>query len=280
MTDLQPVAPVFLSQRFAALHPELIQLLRGLKPGDWNRPTACTKWSVKDIVAHLLDGSIRRLSFQRDNFSPTPEPIGSYRELVDYLNRLNAEWVQAARRLSPELLIQLLEFTGPAVTELFLSLDPFAPALFGVAWAGEETSPNWFDVGREYTERWLHQQQIREAVGVPGLTSREWLHPVIDLFLRALPFSFRAVERAVGTALRVEIEGEAGGDWTLTRAAQGWELFAGPHPQPDARVRLGQDTAWRLLSKGLKPQEVTERVAVLGEADLGTAFLRTLSIMA
>jgi hypothetical protein len=125
---------------------------------------------------------------------------------------------------------------------------------------------------------WLGQ--ISEAVGLPGLTSREWLHPVIDVFLRALPFSFRGVERAAGTAFGIEIEGEAGGDWTLTRAVRGWELFTGAHPQPDACVRLGQDTAWRLLSKGLKPQEVIQRVAVLGDSDLGTAFLHTLSVMA
>ena len=45
---------------------ELMTLLRGLEPGDWDRPTACALWSVKDIVAHLLDTSLRRLSFGSD----------------------------------------------------------------------------------------------------------------------------------------------------------------------------------------------------------------------
>jgi len=278
--DLRPVAPVFLASRFAALHPELINLLRGLQPSDWDRPTACAEWSVKDIAAHLLDGSVRRLSFQRDGHRPPSEPIRSYPELVAYLNRLNAEWVKAARRMSPGVLIQLLELTGPPVGDLFLTLDPFAPALFAVAWAGEETSPNWFDIAREYTERWLHQQQIREAVGASGLTSREWLHPILDVFLRALPFSFRGVERSVGSAVGIEIQGEAGGDWTLLRAPDGWQLFNGCHPRPDAGLRLSQDTAWRLLSKGLKPGEATERVSILGDSDLGAVFLRTLSVMA
>jgi len=278
--DMQPVAPVFLAPRFAALHPELVSLLRGLNRSDWDRPTACAEWSVKDIAAHLLDGSIRRLAFQRDGYRPPSDPIGSYPDLVAYLNRLNAEWVKAARRMSPEVLIQLLDMTGPPVAELFLSLDPFGPALFSVAWAGEETSLNWFDIAREYTERWLHQQQIRESVGAPGLTEREWLHPVLDVFLRALPFSFRDVERGAGTALVMEIQGEAGDDWTLLRQSGEWQLCVGSHPSPVAAVRLSQDTAWRLLSKGLKPGEATERVSILGDSDLGTAFLRTLSIMA
>ena len=44
---------------------------------------------------------------------------------------------------------------------------------------------------REFTERWVHQQQIRDAVGKPGLTERRWLHPVLDAFARALPHALR-----------------------------------------------------------------------------------------
>jgi hypothetical protein len=53
---------------------------------------------VKDIAAHLLDSSLRRLSLGRDGarLVPVPEPAG-YAERVAYLNRLNAEWITAAR---------------------------------------------------------------------------------------------------------------------------------------------------------------------------------------
>ena len=73
-------------------------------------------------------------------------------------------------------MIDLLAVTGPQDAAYQGSLDPHAPALFNVAWAGEQTSPNWFDIGQEYTERWHQQEQIREAVGAPGLTARRWLH--------------------------------------------------------------------------------------------------------
>jgi hypothetical protein len=61
------------------------------------------------------------------------------------------------------------------------SLDPFARAIFNVSWAGEETSPNWFDTARELTERWHHQQQIRLATHRPGIMTRELYNPVIGL---------------------------------------------------------------------------------------------------
>ena len=61
---LAPMPPVFLVDLLPGLHAELMTLLRGLKSSDWNRPTACALWSVKDIAAHLLDGHVRRLSLE------------------------------------------------------------------------------------------------------------------------------------------------------------------------------------------------------------------------
>ncbi len=59
---------------FRELESHLIRLLRELSPDDWNRPTVCSQWSVKDIASHLLDGSLRRLSIQRD-FYLAPEAL-------------------------------------------------------------------------------------------------------------------------------------------------------------------------------------------------------------
>jgi uncharacterized protein (TIGR03083 family) len=279
--ELTPMQPVFLLERFSQLHPELMSLLRGLKPDDWRRPTACALWSVKDVAAHLLDGSVRRLSFGRDGLAAPPDTsISSYSDLVGYLNRLNAEWVAAGRRLSPRTLMDLLDFTAGQVHVFFESLDPYSPALFPVAWAGEDVSPNWFDIGREYTERWLHQQQIREAVGAPGLTGREWLHPALDVFVRALPFTYRHVEASAGRSVRLEIQGESGGVWTLVRGPTAWELFSGGQRAADAVVSLDQETAWRLFSKGLDPEGGRRRIQVRGDARLGEPVLGSLAIMA
>ena len=124
-------------------------------------------------------------------------------------------WVQAARRVSPEKLIELLELTDRRLYEHFRALDPDAPAGISVAWAGQTRSPNWFDIAREYTEKWLHQQHIREAVGQPLLLGREWYFPVLDTFLRGLPHTCRRVAAGEGTSLTFEVTGAAGGVWTL-----------------------------------------------------------------
>ena len=278
---LTPMAPVFLVDLFPSLHAELMTLLRGLQPGEWNQPTACTLWSVKDIAAHLLDGNLRRLSFGRDGLTARPDTaISSYSDLVGHLNRLNAEWTAAARRLSPGVLIELLDFTSGPVHAFFRSLDPHGLALFPVAWAGEGASQNWFDIGREYTERWLHQQQIREAVGAEGLTERRWLHPALDIFVRALPFTYQGVSAPAGRSVRIAIEGEAGGVWTLVRGVEGWRILAGWEAGPAATVSLDQEAAWRLFSKGLDQESARRSIRIEGDPRLGEPVLGTLAVMA
>jgi uncharacterized protein (TIGR03083 family) len=281
LAPLRPLEPLLLVERLAPLHAELIALLRGLGPGDWHRPTACALWSVRDITAHLLDDDLRRLSFHRDGQPPPSDAaIDGYASLVAFINRMNAEWVAVARRMSPRVLIELLDVTGPMVVDLFRSIDPHAPAHWAVAWAGETTSEHWFDVGRDYTERWLHQQQIRDAVGAPPLAGREWLHPVLALFVRAVPVAYRTVDRPDGTTVLLAIEGPAGGDWTLRREAGAWRLLAGRHPSPDATVTLSDDTAWRLFSKGLAGGAARSRVRIEGDQALGEVALGALAVMA
>lgn len=278
---LTPVGPVDLVDRLPALHGKLITLLRGLTEADWDRPTACALWSVKDITAHLLDTSLRRLSFGRDGLSAAPvPPPASYADLVAYLNRLNAEWTAACRRLSPRVLIELLEDAGPRLHHVFRSLDPHGSALFPVSWAGEDQSPVWFDIGREYTEQWLHQQQIREAVGADLLSGREWLHPTLDIFVRALPFTYREVPGQPGLSVRFEISGPAGGVWTLVRNPKGWDLFLGQDREPTAKVQLDQEIAWKLFSKGLSKPAARQHIHIEGDRRLGEPVFRSLAVMA
>lgn len=273
--------PVFVSELFLPLHAELIVLLRGLESSDWDRPTLCPLWSVRDIAAHLLDDDLRRLSFHRDGHHPPSQPLeASAAGLLDFINRLNAEWVAAARRLSPRVIVDLLAVTGPQIAALFGSLDPFGPAHFGVSWAGEDHSQNWFDIGRDYTERWLHQQQIRVAVGAPGLLERRWLFPVLDLFVRSLPHAYQAIRRDDGTAVVVEIAGDAGGHWTLVRTSGGWQLFRGALAASTATVSMTTDTAWRLFSKALKTDADKARVTISGDHALGAGVLGALGVIA
>src|SRR5215217_3653640 len=82
---------------FPVLDQKLIELLKSLSSEDWNKLTVARLWTVKAVATHLLDGNFRMISLMRDGYSAPPEAdINSYQDLVAYLNKLNADWVQAA----------------------------------------------------------------------------------------------------------------------------------------------------------------------------------------
>jgi len=266
---------------FPVLDKLLTELLRSLTPEEWQSPTIAKLWRVKDIAAHLLDVSLRTLSVSRDNyFGEQPENIQSYEELVAYLNQLNADWVKAAKRLSPQVITNLLESTGKEYTAHLATLDPFAPAVFSVAWAGEEVSQNWFHIAREYTEKWIHQQQIRDAVGKPALMTRQLFYPFIDTFMRGLPYAYRHIHASEGTIVSITIPTDIGGDWYLKRTADNWQLSKTHSGEPAAHLLIDPDTAWRLFSKGITPETAKQMVTITGDAALGETALHMVSVMA
>lgn len=274
-----PASPVITAPLLAPLNEELIRLLRSLSPEEWERP-ATPRWRVRDVAAHLLDGDVRRLSAGRDGNALRPDvPIHGYDDLVGWLNWLNAEWVGVARRMSPAVIISLLQATGPQVADHLYALDADAPALWPVGWAGEETSPNWMDVGREYTERWHHQQQIRDATGRPGLTGSRWMRPVLALSMRALPRAYAKVESAEGTSVAVRVDGDGGGSWTVRCSNGGWILSEDAAPDAACVLRMDADTAWRVLLHALPPERARPRVAVDGDAALAEPFLHARAVM-
>lgn len=271
--------PILVADLFAEVRSELLQLLEGLSPAEWERPTAAPLWSVKDVSLHLLGGDVSNLSRRRDSFRLPGTPIIAYRELVAFINEWNAQWVAAARRMSPRVLCDLLAFTGPQLAEYFGSLDPFAMGE-AVSWAGPNPAPVWLDIAREYTEQWHHQQQIRDATARPPLYARRLFAPVLDTFMRATPHVYRDVSAIEGTTVEIRITGEAGGTWFLTRGCEGWELLLASDVEPAASIAIPEDAAWRLFTKGLRGEEAKRLATVRGDVVLSEPFFRTVAVIA
>lgn len=274
------LSPIAVLPLFLEVNRALIALLEDLTAADWKKPTIHRDRDVKDLVAHLLDGSLRRLSVQRDRHETSAPEMKGFADRVAHIQDLNRAWMSAARRLSPRILIQLVRQADAELVELLAGLDPNGDALYPVAWAGEERSANWFDVAREYTEKWHHQQQIRDAVGWPGLTERRHLHPVLDTFLRGAPHAYRGTEADEGTLVKFTIPGDAGGAWYMLRAAGRWGMVANAERGPAAEVILDGDTAWRLWTRGLNASAARQRAEIIGEPALGAPIFEMVTVMA
>jgi len=248
--------PLLTAHLLAPLHDELVALLHTIDAAEWNAPTAAGTWTVKDVAAHLLDTTLRRLS---------AVPIPDFEP-----NRANGEWIVAMQRVSPRILVELIDRYGREQAEMLASLDPFAKAQWGVAWAGEEESPNWFDVARELTERWHHQAQIRDALGRAPLFE-PYLGPVIDAFVRGVPHAYRAFEAPDGTAIAIRITDS----WTLRREESAWRLYSGDDGGAATTVTIEPDSAWRLFTKARAKTEPR----IDGDPRLAEPLLRMICII-
>lgn len=278
---MERLAPIFVVELFPKLSERLLELLKGLSDEDWQRPTLASLWNVKDIAAHLLDGNLRRLSICRDGYMGTPPAtINSYRDLVNYINDLNKEWVRVAKRISPRILIELLSESNQQIYQYFRALPPFERASFSVAWAGEEVSLNWFDIARDYTEHWHHQQQIRLAVHRFGIEDRELYYPVLDTFMRALPHHYKKCSAAEGSLLKFHIAGAAGGDWWLLNRNDQWQLVTQPDRHPDTAVTINQEIAWRIFTKGIDKARAEKEITIIGDKVMGMEIINMLAVMA
>jgi len=271
--------PILCAHLLRRVDEKLIELLRSLEPSEWDLQTIAPLWKVRDVTAHLLDTLLRKLSMVRDSCYVEEVTIRSQQDVIALVNRLNAEGVKVYRRLSPAVLMGMMAMACEQSARFHESLDPFAPAAFAVSWAGEETSVNWFDTARELTERWHHQQQIRLATDRPGIMTRELYYPVLDCFVRGLPHVFRDADAPVGTAVLLEISGECGGQWFLSKKSQGWD-FVRPSPGDfAARVTIPQELAWRLFTKGISRDSVRMQITVEGNEALGEKVLDLVAIV-
>lgn len=278
--SLEPLAPIYTAHLFRPLLAELIAVLRSLSPADWTRPTLAGRWRVRDVAAHLLDGDLRKLAAYRDgHVLPLAAPLETDRDLVAFINDLNATGVRYAERLSPRLITDFLEITGSWVADTLAALPPHGPSLFAVSWAGEQASENWMDTGREYTERWHHQMQIREAVGAPGLLERQWFEPVVELSVRALPPTFAGLDAPQGTTTTLTVTDACPGSWSVVRDAARWVVLRGRPDAPDAEVALAADDVWRLWFNALPPEFARSRACVSGDDALVTRLLGARAVL-
>src|SRR5438552_12007318 len=88
---------------------QLVALLSALDPEEWHA-SAIGQWDVHAVALHLMGNDLR----PQDPRSASSDELG-YKELAEVIERENDRWVEAARRIIPALLPEILVFTGKIV---------------------------------------------------------------------------------------------------------------------------------------------------------------------
>jgi hypothetical protein len=227
-----------------AQRSRLLSLLASLDDAQWATSTAAPHWLVKDIALHLLDVDLSWIAQDRDSdrSGVIPVPAG-HEEFVRGLASRNQRWVDGTRVLSPRLITGLLAWSGEQLDAYLGTVELTRTS--SVYWAGPV--PLWFDLAREFTERWVHYRQIQDAVMPVGHDQHQdqYLPLVLSTFIWGFPHQYQA-PAPPGTTIALEIPGI--GTWTLARTASGWILDEGHAAAPAASLRISGEAAWRLLT--------------------------------
>lgn len=131
-------------------------------PGaQWDEPTDCPGWVVRDHLSHLV--GIERMLLG----DPAPPPLASFPAHVrNPLGEINEAWVEARRATpGPEVLREFKEITDRRLEELrSLPVEHFE--VVSRSPLGEMPYRHFMQT--RVIDSWVHEQDVRRAVGRPG----------------------------------------------------------------------------------------------------------------
>ena len=177
--------------------------------------------------------------------------------------------MSTARFLSAPLLVDMLDLVGVQSATFYetVGLDTIArePVQF---FATLELSPYWQVIAREYVERFVHQSQIRRALGRPELTG-ELVTTAARVHAHLLAAWMRDFAADAGTTVGLAV-GDAGG-WTLTRGPGAWEVAEGLASGVDATIAVASEATGRFVGRGLDADTLAAAVTFSGDQTLARA---------
>ena len=262
---------------FAVERDRLTELLAGLQAADWERPSPCPGWTVLGLCCHLVGDDLGLLARNRDGFPGTPAPAGSEAEFAAWLDELQAEWVRAARRLSPRLVTDLLRWAGPQISTMFADEDVRARTA-SVSWAGPDLVPAWLGQARELSEYWIHRQQILQALGRPSDLRADLAGPVLDALRWAYPYRLARAPAQPGDTVSISVTGPLARTWHLVAAEIGWQFGDQPGPRLAGSLAMNAEQAWRLLTNNM-PAAGQAALTLSGDDAITAILLRTRAII-
>jgi uncharacterized protein (TIGR03083 family) len=158
----------------------LDDLLAGLTDTQWSRPTALPGWTVQDVVAHVI-GTEAMLAGRA-----TPPAVDPRPHVRNDIGAMNEAWVESMRAASPADMVAAYRDIVDVRTRSLTAMtdDEFAaPAMTPV---GPGTYASFMQI--RLFDCWMHELDIRDAVGSVGDEGGIRADLAFDTFDKAIPF--------------------------------------------------------------------------------------------
>ncbi|MFC8348686.1 maleylpyruvate isomerase family mycothiol-dependent enzyme [Streptomyces sp. NPDC057280] len=250
------------------------ELVTPLVEGEWNRRTPCPAWSVRDVVSHVIGLDCEMLgdprpihTLPRDLYHVTNEQqrytemqvdVRRHHTAPEMTSELEYVIIRRNRQLRNESRDPGTKVRGPYGSELTLE---------------ESMRRHAFDV-------WVHEQDLRAALGRPGNLDSPGAHVARDYLLAELPAVVaEKADAPRSSAVVFDVHGPIEFLRTIRVDIQGrGTLETVPALGPAATLTLDWETYVRLACGRVTPEQVADRVKAEGEPQLTAAILRNFAV--
>jgi uncharacterized protein (TIGR03083 family) len=252
----------------AALHEQfdaLIELGRQLDDGQWNTASECPGWRVKDLYSHVIGTELMLLGRPDD-----PVDVEGADHVANEIGRFNEVAVFLRRdRPGAEVLAELEQ----VVAERIAALDEMTQADFDAESftpAGQDTYGRFMQI--RIFDCWIHEQDAREALGLPGHASGHAVDVALDEHASAIGFVVGKKAGATeGQSVRLHLTGDT--ERTLDVRVDGRAALVDDLDEPTATITI-PTLLWFRYAAGRRPADTAHPdVALEGDEDLGRRVL-------
>jgi len=252
----------------AALHEQfdaLVELGRQLDEAQWETPSECPGWRVKDLYSHVIGTELMLLGrpdepVEVEGADHVANDIGRFNEGSVFLRRgrPGAEVLAELERIATERTAAL-----DAMTQADFDAESFTPA-------GKDTYGRFMQI--RVFDCWIHEQDAREALGLPGHASGAAVDVALDEHATALGFVVGKKAGATeGQSLRLRLTGET--ERTLDVRVDGRAQLVDDLDEPTATITIPTLLWFRHLAGRRAADPAHPDVRIEGDEDLARRVL-------
>jgi uncharacterized protein (TIGR03083 family) len=240
---------------------------------DWKLPTDLPGWTVQDNLAHMI-GTERML--QGLPAAEAPTELGIH--VKNPIGQFNEAEIEARRRLTGNevlrewnALVDLRLATLRDADDAYFAKETMTPT-------GPGTMADFLPI--RVLDCWIHEQDMRRAVGRAGHLGGSAAEHTIDRLLRTLPIVVgKRAATPEGGAVIIDITGAVGRHVVCEVNGGRAALVDAPTNEPLATVRLDTETFVVLATGRRTAASIAERIELGGDSSLGQRVVDNLNMM-
>ena len=252
---------------------DVVALLRGLSPAEWSAPTDLAGWDVRAVAAHLahLESELagnEQATVEVPELPHITSLMGDYTEMGP-LARAGWPTDRIVDELESSAATRLAELRADPPTD-GKAAPPITPG--GIGWSWDTLLSN------RPLDVWMHEQDIRRAVGRPGGLDSPAAGHTVRVFARGLGYVVgKRVAPGAGTTVVLDVTGPHPVHTAVQVGEDGRASVLDADPaEPTVTLRMDLESYVVLAGGRRAPSDVPAEIE--GNQELGARVLTSMAV--